>query len=270
MITPFRRDVFLSTSTYHRQRFSLTDSIMYYIAKNPKNTEGYQKMVKSCKHFFIKNSILIIFGLRYNQNGWETWIKNGWKNIDMNRISCKLWITYRIRVYPDNKINGTFASSVVPKIYRCDAKCLILYNQIISFNKLMFLCSSVEHLDLHRVNVKYNDGTQVSFEKLVEGLPQLTKMDFTFATNNTSKTTFNALWEISHILNYNYFYLGNIPEDFDIENFHSFLKKNKKTWICLSFSDAISEEYKARLKAIIDEIINAENPKHGLPVISCD
>uniref|UniRef100_A0A914XZB8 Uncharacterized protein n=1 Tax=Panagrolaimus superbus TaxID=310955 RepID=A0A914XZB8_9BILA len=49
MIIPCDRDIFLST--YRRQRFSLTDPIMYYIAKNPKNSKIYQKMVQSCKYF---------------------------------------------------------------------------------------------------------------------------------------------------------------------------------------------------------------------------
>uniref|UniRef100_A0A914Z4G3 Uncharacterized protein n=1 Tax=Panagrolaimus superbus TaxID=310955 RepID=A0A914Z4G3_9BILA len=146
---------------------------MHYITKNPKNTEGYQKMVQSCKYFFLKNPILIIFGLNYSQTGWTASIKNGYKNIDKNTILCKLWITDTIRVYRDNIINGTFDSSIIPKIYRCAVKYLSLYEQIISLNEFTFLCSSAERLTLEEVTVKNDDGIEVAFENLIKKLPQL-------------------------------------------------------------------------------------------------
>uniref|UniRef100_A0A914ZB38 Uncharacterized protein n=1 Tax=Panagrolaimus superbus TaxID=310955 RepID=A0A914ZB38_9BILA len=127
----------------------------------------------------------------------------------------------------------------------------------------MFLCSDVRDLTLEAGTVKNDDGTIVLFEKLIKQLPNVKQFDYTFTTpsDNTSKITFKELWKISNLSNYDDFYLSNIPEDFDINSFYSFMKKNKKIRIRLDFSDTISEEYKVPLEAIINEIIGTHN--HG-------
>uniref|UniRef100_A0AC34FWQ4 Uncharacterized protein n=1 Tax=Panagrolaimus sp. ES5 TaxID=591445 RepID=A0AC34FWQ4_9BILA len=51
---------FYFTGPYSLQEWSLPDSFMYYIAMNPKSAEVYQKLVKSCKFFYIKNPILVV------------------------------------------------------------------------------------------------------------------------------------------------------------------------------------------------------------------
>uniref|UniRef100_A0A914YYE0 Uncharacterized protein n=1 Tax=Panagrolaimus superbus TaxID=310955 RepID=A0A914YYE0_9BILA len=173
MMALSKRDIFLSTYN-RRQKFTFPDSIMHYIAKNPKNATVYQKMIKRCKYFFIKNPILVFSWLRYGQNGWETTVKDDWKSIDMNKLSSKLWITDGLMVYPEDVSN--VASSIIPKIYRCDVKRLDLENQVISLNELIFLCSSVKELDLLRITVKNDDDTVVLFEEFVKQLPQLNRI----------------------------------------------------------------------------------------------
>uniref|UniRef100_A0A914YCS3 Uncharacterized protein n=1 Tax=Panagrolaimus superbus TaxID=310955 RepID=A0A914YCS3_9BILA len=150
--------------------------MLHYIAKNPKNTKVYQKMVESCKYFFIKNPILIISKLRYIHNGWETRVNETWKSIDMNKILCKLWITFELRVVPENVNNTSVASAVVPKIYQCNFKRLLLCDQVISLKEHMILCSSVKELRLERVIVKNEDCTLVTLEKLIEQLPKIKRI----------------------------------------------------------------------------------------------
>uniref|UniRef100_A0A914Y245 Uncharacterized protein n=1 Tax=Panagrolaimus superbus TaxID=310955 RepID=A0A914Y245_9BILA len=146
---------------------------MHYIAKNPKNSEVYEKMVKKCKYFFIKNSILVIDKLYYNHNGWKTLIKDDMKSVDINKLLCKLWITDELHVYPEILSKNSIVSSIIPKIYQCDAKHLSLHDQNISLNEFMFLCSSVKNLRLNEVTIKNEDGTEVSFDKLIKQLPQI-------------------------------------------------------------------------------------------------
>uniref|UniRef100_A0A914YFQ6 Uncharacterized protein n=1 Tax=Panagrolaimus superbus TaxID=310955 RepID=A0A914YFQ6_9BILA len=187
----------------------------------------------------------------------------------MNKLSSKLWITGALTVYPKNAGNDSVASSIVPKIYRCDLKRLNLYDQVISLKERIFLCSYVKDLILNQVTVKYDNGTVVAFEKLIEQFPQLNVFEFTFTTpsNNISKNTFKELWKISYLSNYHCFYLYNIPENFEIDSFYSYMKKNKNTRVSLEFSDQISEEYKARLEAIVDEIIETQNHEYKPPYI---
>uniref|UniRef100_A0A914YJ44 Uncharacterized protein n=1 Tax=Panagrolaimus superbus TaxID=310955 RepID=A0A914YJ44_9BILA len=139
-------------------------------------------MIKRCKYFFVKNPVLIIHDLDY-------------QDIDMNKLSSKLWITNELFVSPETVSNDCVASLIVPKIYRCDVKRLNLYNLIISLNELIFICSSVKELHLHRVTVKNDNGTLVAFEELLEKLSYVEGIHYTFTTpsNNTSKTTFKEL-----------------------------------------------------------------------------
>uniref|UniRef100_A0AC34FGB0 Uncharacterized protein n=1 Tax=Panagrolaimus sp. ES5 TaxID=591445 RepID=A0AC34FGB0_9BILA len=151
---------------------------MHYMAMNPSSAEVYQKLIQSCKYFFVKNLILVLRVMYYKSNGWETFINGEWKDIDLSNISSKLWITDRFFVYPNN--DNHIASPIVPKIYQCNAKKLILYDQILSYDEFMVLAPAVEHLDFIRVTVKYGDGSIVPFEKLVEQLPKAKKIEQVF------------------------------------------------------------------------------------------
>uniref|UniRef100_A0A914Y263 Uncharacterized protein n=1 Tax=Panagrolaimus superbus TaxID=310955 RepID=A0A914Y263_9BILA len=205
---------------------------MHYIARNPKNAKVYQKLVQSCKYFFIKNPILVYEGISFDICWYD--INENW--LMMNQTSCKLWITHYLQITPRNHEDIPHASSLIPKIYQFDLFDLNLSILTISYNVFMSLCSSVKTLSLNRATVKNDDGTVVSFEKIIEQLP-------------------------------NSFELGGIREDFDIDIFYSFMKKNKNTRVHLKFSDQISEEYKARLEAIVDEIIATKNREYKPPLI---
>uniref|UniRef100_A0A914Y2X2 Uncharacterized protein n=1 Tax=Panagrolaimus superbus TaxID=310955 RepID=A0A914Y2X2_9BILA len=98
-------------------------------------------------------------------------------------------------------------------------------------------------------------------------LKKLISNTFTTPSNNTTKNTFKELWKISHLTNYDFLNLYNIPENFDIDCFYSFMKKNKITDVALKFSAEISEEYKTHLEAIVDEIIETESHEYRPPYI---
>uniref|UniRef100_A0AC34FY98 DUF38 domain-containing protein n=1 Tax=Panagrolaimus sp. ES5 TaxID=591445 RepID=A0AC34FY98_9BILA len=239
--------------TYLQQAFSLPDSIMHNMAMNPASAEVYQKLIQSCKYFFVKNSILVLRVMYYKSNGWETFINGEWKDIDLSNISSKLWITDRFTVGFNN--DNTIASSIIPKIYKC--KKLILWEQILSYDEFMVLAPAVEHLDFTRVTVKYGDGTILPFEKIVEQLHEAKQIGFTsFGSEMITSKTFKELLKIPHFATLDEFVLYTIPESFDIESFYVYLKKNKHTKIGIHFCDTISDQYKTRLEAIIDEIIN--------------
>uniref|UniRef100_A0A914ZGX1 Uncharacterized protein n=1 Tax=Panagrolaimus superbus TaxID=310955 RepID=A0A914ZGX1_9BILA len=228
-----------------------------------------KKWFNAAKYFLSKIQILVVDELYYSQFGWRTWVNKTWKNIDINIIKTKLWITDHLVVYRGDVSNNSIVSSIIPKIYQCDATYLIFCYQVISLNEFMLLCSSAKVLTLRKVTVKNDDGTEVSFEKLFEQLPQLKEIEITFTTpsNNTPKKTFKEFWEIPQLSIYDNFCLCDIPEIFDINSFYSFMKKNKNAKIFLSFSDEISEECKTRLEAIIDEITETENHEYKVPFI---
>uniref|UniRef100_A0A914XWK2 Uncharacterized protein n=1 Tax=Panagrolaimus superbus TaxID=310955 RepID=A0A914XWK2_9BILA len=132
------------------------------------------------------------------------------KNIDINKLLCKLWITDALYVIPANVTNNSVASSIIPKIYQRDFKRLYLSDQLFSLNEFLFLCSSVKDLTLKEVTVKNGDSNVIPLAKLVEKLPNVKRINYIFTTpsNNTSKNTFKQLWKIPNLSNYNYFGLG--------------------------------------------------------------
>uniref|UniRef100_A0A914PY52 Uncharacterized protein n=1 Tax=Panagrolaimus davidi TaxID=227884 RepID=A0A914PY52_9BILA len=153
------------------QNWSLPDPIIYYIAKNPSTSKVYQKLIQSCKYFFEKNPILVLDDLIYihEKKRWST--SHGNKLIDMKNISCKFWITEFIST--NYCCNENIISSIIPKIYKCDAKMLCLDNQIFSYNDFAFLVPNAEDINFKAVTVMNENGSIVPFEKFFEAIPKI-------------------------------------------------------------------------------------------------
>uniref|UniRef100_A0AC34FN25 Uncharacterized protein n=1 Tax=Panagrolaimus sp. ES5 TaxID=591445 RepID=A0AC34FN25_9BILA len=147
-------------ASYRHQEFSLPDSIMHYMAMNPKNAKIYQKLIRSCKYFFVKNQILVISSLQYD------------------------------------------SKSIPP-----------------------------------------SNGSAINFK------------------------TFKELLKIFQFLKLKGCTLRDIAEDFDLDTFYKYMKKNKHTSIKLFFCDTISEAYETRLQTIVDEIVESEIREFKPPYI---
>uniref|UniRef100_A0AC34G1N0 Uncharacterized protein n=1 Tax=Panagrolaimus sp. ES5 TaxID=591445 RepID=A0AC34G1N0_9BILA len=87
------------------------------------------------------------------------------------------------------------------------------------------------------------------------------------ATSMITSKTMKELCKIPHFASLDYFTLSDIPEAFNIESFYTYMKKNKVTSVKLDFCDTISEGYKGRLEAIVDEVIEAETREYKTPLI---
>uniref|UniRef100_A0A914QV82 Uncharacterized protein n=1 Tax=Panagrolaimus davidi TaxID=227884 RepID=A0A914QV82_9BILA len=157
-------------STYFRQNFSLPNNIIYYISKNPKSAKLYQKMIQTCKYFFIKNPIIVIDSrLAFCENQWL--IKR--KPYDISNVTCKFWITDDLSIASNSlkineDMNKNVVSSIIPKVYKCASKYLTLFNQNIFFHDLYFLIKSAEEIYFSDVCVKNDDGSNVAIEKIIE------------------------------------------------------------------------------------------------------
>uniref|UniRef100_A0AC35F1W4 Dopey N-terminal domain-containing protein n=1 Tax=Panagrolaimus sp. PS1159 TaxID=55785 RepID=A0AC35F1W4_9BILA len=55
--TPLIESKFLSTVRY--QDFSIPEHIVYYMIKNCSNLEVYEKLIQTCKYFFVNNTICL-------------------------------------------------------------------------------------------------------------------------------------------------------------------------------------------------------------------
>uniref|UniRef100_A0AC35G8G9 Uncharacterized protein n=1 Tax=Panagrolaimus sp. PS1159 TaxID=55785 RepID=A0AC35G8G9_9BILA len=76
--------------------------------------------------------------------GLDHWIVDNHMVIDMSK-HAKVWITDELDVNPVNTAAGYYiAYSLIPKLYRCDAKRLKLYHQVLALDDLALLISSAE------------------------------------------------------------------------------------------------------------------------------
>uniref|UniRef100_A0A914QPN1 F-box domain-containing protein n=1 Tax=Panagrolaimus davidi TaxID=227884 RepID=A0A914QPN1_9BILA len=248
------RSTFVSSRS--SQSFSLPNSIMYYILKNPTTTKLYQKMIQTCKYFFIKNPIIVSSKFPYSHS-LDKWCI-GKTRFDFSQLICKYWITE----------NYNFAS-VLPKIYKCDAKKMCICDQIISFNDLSVFTKTAEDIYFITVTVKDSDDSIVPFEKMFEAFIHVKKFRFYSASIRpkiTSKT-FKELLKIPQFSKLQLLHLDNIPDTFDIEAFYVYMKKNKTTKFNLKFDKSISAPYKNRLEEIIDEILSKNILNYKPPYI---
>uniref|UniRef100_A0A914QFN5 Uncharacterized protein n=1 Tax=Panagrolaimus davidi TaxID=227884 RepID=A0A914QFN5_9BILA len=157
-------------------------------------------------------------------------------------------------------------STIVPKLYKCAPKYLKLYYQNILFHDLSFFISSAEKIYFTHVCVKSDDGSNVSVEKIVEIAIKAEKITFCRRSTVTSKTM-KELLKIPNFLKIDKFSMLYIPEDFDIETFYNYMKKNKTTKFWLRFENQISEAYKNRIETIVDEIIATKKFDYQPPFI---
>uniref|UniRef100_A0A914PVE4 Uncharacterized protein n=1 Tax=Panagrolaimus davidi TaxID=227884 RepID=A0A914PVE4_9BILA len=245
---------------YYRQNFSMPDSIIFYIAKNPKTAELYLKMVKTCKYFFIKNEIIVIDNLDTFLGKWRV---NG-KPLDFTKYNCKYWISDEIRASTGGFVNKNIFLPIIPKLYQCDVKSLSLFYQIISYHDLSLLISSAEKIYLDNVIVKKCDSV-IPLEDIVAMAVNAKYIDVIKPTI-TSKTM-KELTKLSHFLKLGYFNLLNLSDVFDIDAFYSYMKKNTHTTFFLKFDEQISDAFKNRLERIIDEILETKQFNYEPPLI---
>uniref|UniRef100_A0AC34G2D8 Uncharacterized protein n=1 Tax=Panagrolaimus sp. ES5 TaxID=591445 RepID=A0AC34G2D8_9BILA len=253
-------------ATYRRdQDFSLPDSIMFYISQNPTSAKVYQKLIQSCKYFFVQNSVLVISNC-YLKYEYEWRLSFYEEFLDFKNLSSKIWITDELFVDDSLATVKDFNFSIVSKIYQSDFKKLNLKNQSISFDDFIFLASKCETVWFwENVTVFHDeDKSVVPLEKIVELLPKLTHLVYWGLKMITTKTV-KELIKLPNFANLTEFTLFTVPESFDIETFYDYIKTNKNTKIYLSFSYGISGEYKNRLRTIKDEIDQTENRDYIKP-----
>uniref|UniRef100_A0A914PHD7 Uncharacterized protein n=1 Tax=Panagrolaimus davidi TaxID=227884 RepID=A0A914PHD7_9BILA len=261
---------------YYRQEFSLPDSVLYYMIKNPSSPKTYEKFIQCCKYFFSKNPIIVIPRLKFDHdgNGWKV-VRNGIPTkFDMKNVSNKLWITNAIRVYDNEDTRNeiplimNLASSIVPKFYKCDVTKLSLTKQNIFFDEYLMLALNVKLLAFVDVIVKNLDGTLTSVEKLVEGASKLKEFCLFNVAVPSPPSTFVELLKLPQFFTLDNFVWAGISEGFDIVKCFNYIKKNKvQTKFFLCFTDQLSDEYQNLLELIIDEIIETEKHEYQPPFI---
>uniref|UniRef100_A0A914P670 Uncharacterized protein n=1 Tax=Panagrolaimus davidi TaxID=227884 RepID=A0A914P670_9BILA len=216
-------------------------------------------MIQTCKYFFIKNPIIISPNYPYSLDLDKSCF--GKTQFDFSQLICKYRITENFNI-----------TSILIKLYKCNAKKVTLKNKVISLNDLSKFTKNAEDICFERVNVKDSDGSIVPFEKIFEAF--INAKSFEFSSNSTlpnfTSKTFNELLKIPHFSKLQSMNLNNTPEVFDIKNFCVYMKENKTTKFYLGFDKSVSALYKNRLEKIIDEILSTNIFNYKPPFIDFD
>uniref|UniRef100_A0AC35F177 DUF38 domain-containing protein n=1 Tax=Panagrolaimus sp. PS1159 TaxID=55785 RepID=A0AC35F177_9BILA len=224
----------------------------------------YQKLIQTCKYFFLKNPILIYHCLSFDdEDGWKvcgnTDAQTTELNFDFTKTSSKVWITECLEIISDK--NPNLASSFLQeKLFRHEITnngCINFYKQTIFFNDLFPRYSTIKTVNLPHVSVICEDGTVASVEKILTNFPNVKKFYYKNDTVTYSPNLVENLLKIPHFLNITHFRLDSLSDTFNIEKFYEFVKKTDGMIVILNFAETISEEYQNRLEAIVDEILES-------------
>ena len=213
-----------------KQQFLLPEAFVFYIAMNPPSPEVYHKLIKCCKYFWLKNPIITLSGFQRASRDeyWKIFEINGFQNyqeMKVENMNEKLWFHQVLTVFGDS--NHLMASSLIPRIYRCDLTFLGLQQQTLTFCEFQKFTSSgsLEILNLFKVTVKNYDGTIVPLEKLIELSPKLQSFIYDNVPVEegglqtiTSETAANLV-AIPHFPKIVSVTIEECPESFNIESF---------------------------------------------------
>uniref|UniRef100_A0A914PM07 Uncharacterized protein n=1 Tax=Panagrolaimus davidi TaxID=227884 RepID=A0A914PM07_9BILA len=215
--------------------------------------------------------------LKYEDNKWQTCSKIGEKSCDeINGELCDNLTEIRfdafsnkIRVRNFLEIDSGDISSLFNKRLISNVLTLKIWDQTISIDQLKLIGSFVKICEFFDVFVKSNNQNDASLAEIIQCFPMLE--DFTLSGSsislNISSKTVNELLKLRHFSKIKYFFLQNISDKFDIDEFyHLFLKKNKTMDVKLSFDSNISETFKQKLSTIVNEILESETTDFWPPM----
>uniref|UniRef100_A0A914QK10 Uncharacterized protein n=1 Tax=Panagrolaimus davidi TaxID=227884 RepID=A0A914QK10_9BILA len=252
-----------------KQAFSLPDSFIHYIAKNPLTPNIYNKLIRTCKYFFETNPIIVIDrmhdGTKICANDPKTCEKNDEKccrDIDMKQMKCKLWITNFLTLCGINM--SAFVPLFHQKVICCENTHLSILRTSLVFDDLKILASKFKSVCIYEVLITYHNGTMVMLDKIIGAIPSLEKFEYWFKDENVVATslTLKKIIKLKNLGSLQRFELNNIPEIFDTKDLLLFFKAYKNTEIDLDFFGNLSQEYKGQLDSLIDILIKLKVPNH--------
>ena len=155
----------------HPQKFSLPQSIMYYITMRPCSPRGFQKLQKTCKYFYSKNQVIVCESVTIWDRKDCTFInRNSYlAHIDILKKLYKIWITSSLTMRSFN-VSKTF-----DRIFRFDAESIALQYRDIYFNELSLFATSpkLTRVSLYKVNILNSDESMAPLENVYEMFPKL-------------------------------------------------------------------------------------------------
>uniref|UniRef100_A0A914QTL1 Uncharacterized protein n=1 Tax=Panagrolaimus davidi TaxID=227884 RepID=A0A914QTL1_9BILA len=273
---PWEIFYYFDPTTSKRQYFSIPEKIVYYAAKNATSSTMFQKLLHTCKYFFIVNPVIIVPLLKCFYGDWYACNIDGKKWFQLrDSLYFKVWIQHEI----DNH-SGFVSRIFFPGIYKNDAKIICFgYKPCMTFDEFVYIAGNAEKLTMYGQTVKYSNGEIVLLEDIIKNLPKLKFLDFSCTLDEIDVTerTASKLMEIQHFKQMSHINLKNIPETLDVGTMFDFILENKhikiKLWYHYQISDPCKELIRECSKRLrnengCDSTIRWFTTEHGIYVPS--
>uniref|UniRef100_A0A914YY61 Uncharacterized protein n=1 Tax=Panagrolaimus superbus TaxID=310955 RepID=A0A914YY61_9BILA len=107
-----------------------------------------------------------------------------------------------------------------------------------------------------------DDGSVVMLDKILEITPNI-KNFYIYFNNDFSMIdalSMKNICKLKNLQNLKFFFIGHIPEVFNVEDLSTFITDHPETTIDFDFNDEISEAYKIQLDTLIDTVIESKVP----------
>uniref|UniRef100_A0A914QJR2 Uncharacterized protein n=1 Tax=Panagrolaimus davidi TaxID=227884 RepID=A0A914QJR2_9BILA len=204
----------------YRQKFSLPDKLIYYLAKNPITPYCHLKFITSAKLLFIWSRIIYV------------------EKNNIYKCSIKFLLLHKQILHfrelqilvsdNENLEKVSFVENVIKNGDQTITSFETVFEAILCKKKLEIkLCRGEQH--------GIGNGTARKMIELLEDRKPLGIFSFVIK-------------------------IENIPEEFEFQSFSQFLEVNKmKHEIDLSFADGISSSYKNGIEKFIEKIVDGQN-----------
>uniref|UniRef100_A0AC34F6P9 Uncharacterized protein n=1 Tax=Panagrolaimus sp. ES5 TaxID=591445 RepID=A0AC34F6P9_9BILA len=252
-----------------KQDFSLPETILFYMAKNPPTPEFYNKSIQSCKYFFETLPVLVttnITNLFYYDALHEYSICSKYEedhdqkcciNFDIDKLTSMLWPVKDVGLIAER-------TSICHKIYRCNNIISIsLAGADVLYDDLKFLASSAKSVSIMNCDIYLDDETIVMLDTFLDAFPCVNEfrydIDVSDVDDPSTVISNSALMKIAKLQELKNLYIYEIPNN-GIEDFSLIIGyTHLKTW--LQFDNNITNEYKSQIDGLIDAILELENLK---------
>ena len=177
-----------------RQFFSLPFGIMCYLMNGCTSPKVFEKLQKSCKHFFSQKKIVVAcFGICVGKIC--RWISYGLKNEKTCRRSCQLQKNLQLWLTNTLVIERSTLPLLMEYAYRCDLEELIVDDNHLTFKDICFLLNGgkIQKLNLFHVSIKYDDGTPVTIDVILSKCPRINSLTYINICETFASDTFEKL-----------------------------------------------------------------------------
>uniref|UniRef100_A0AC34G0S7 DUF38 domain-containing protein n=1 Tax=Panagrolaimus sp. ES5 TaxID=591445 RepID=A0AC34G0S7_9BILA len=250
-----------------QQRFPFHQNFMRYVWDKA-NPQIRQKLLNTCKYFFAKHQYQICYKLCLDtcdedENSNEEIVQQSLKvvydeNDDDTLKSENLWITDVLiainKVYDRETIS---LAQFIPRIYRCDAKCVDIRKQVLTLDELKFLIGHGNVEDLNLANnfiINDEDGNEVALEDIAKMVPKIKFFDV--ASPILTATTFSTIANLTFQNKIRSMTLVKIGEELEAEAFGKFITKNFTSGSKIELYFEIEQELVLNFKQILEIVVN--------------